>query len=431
MIYFVRKIIIAVIQWQARVVLWRYKPRIIAITGSIGKTGTKDAIFTVMSHMVHARRSRKSFNSDIGIPLTIIGVPTGWRDILKWIRNVFKGFWVMLAPWYSYPDWLVLEVGIGKPGDMQELQKWVRPDIVVVSAFGSVPSHVEFFHSREAVWQEESQILNVLSPDGLLVLNRDDEHVYALRHRGTEQVITYGFHDDADVRILDYRITSLDEKPVGIAFSLQYQQETVEVALEGILGKSVAYYVAAASAVAVTQHYTLESFARILSTIAVPRGRLTLISGKNDSVIIDDSYNASPTAVDNALDVFESITTRGRKIFAFGDMLELGKFSAKEHENIGISAVKVCDIIVTVGPRAERAGIVAHESGMSAERIYHFENSHDAGVFLADFITKDDIILVKGSQGVRMERISKALMAEPDRAGEFLVRQEEAWLKKE
>lgn len=419
------------IQLQARIIIWRYKPSIVAVTGSVGKTGTKDAIYAIMSQSVHTRRSRKSFNSSIGVPLTILGVPTGWRDILKWVRNLLKGFWLIMRPWGKYPKWLILELGISKPGDMKELQRWVTPDVVVVTAFGSLPSHVEFFNSKEEVWKEESAIIDVLKKDGLLVLNKDDDEVMKLAHRAQDShaVITYGFDEGADIFIGEYEYIYNDNNRVqGISSNIQAGDMHYPISLHNTLGKNFLYGLAAG--IAVHNHILkpLESLEGRIAQNSFTPGRLSLIEGISESTLIDDSYNSSPPALDMAIDIFKEVECTGRKIAIVGDMLELGKHSDDAHTKAGIRLARCADYIISVGPRAKHITDAAHEYGCDAERLHHFQDSLEATKHAQNLVQAGDLVLVKGSQGVRMEHVVKGLMKNPDDAKNLLVRQEDAWI---
>ena len=139
-----KKIIVKILKIESKLVLAKYKPKVIAITGSVGKTSTKDAVYAVVSEFAYVRRSEKSYNSQIGLPLTILGIPNGWSDPLVWFSNILKGFWLVVWP-HKYPEWLVLEVGVGKPGDMKEITSWLSTDVVIITAIGDTPSHIEFF----------------------------------------------------------------------------------------------------------------------------------------------------------------------------------------------------------------------------------------------------------------------------------------------
>jgi UDP-N-acetylmuramoyl-tripeptide--D-alanyl-D-alanine ligase len=148
-----KKIIISILTWEAKVILHKYKPTIIAVTGNVGKTGTKDAIAGVLNQNHHVRSSAKSFNSDFGVPLTILGLPTGWNSILSWILIVLIVFEQIIFK-EDYPEILVLEVGADRPGDIKKIAKWLHPDITVITQFQPVPVHVEFFKDRQHLIDE-------------------------------------------------------------------------------------------------------------------------------------------------------------------------------------------------------------------------------------------------------------------------------------
>lgn len=432
MIFFLRSVLIRIIQIQARIIVWRYSPRVIAITGSVGKTTTKDAIYAIISQTVHTRRSRKSFNSGIGIPLTILGAPTGWRDILKWLRNILKGMWLIVRFWGTYPEWLVLELGISKPGDMQELKKWVQPYVVVVSAFGATPSHVEFFNTPQDVWKEESTIIEALDPQGVLVLNADDPEVMKCQHMLTEgqTLLTYGYDESADVRISDYEYVYHDGSIAGMQFTYKAGEKNYTMRHLGVLGAHLAYGIAAGIAIHNHIFGVIDDLGQHCKDISFPKGRLNIIKGIHNTIILDDTYNSSPSALQSALSTLGDINTSGKKIALLGDMLELGKFSDEAHQKAGAQAARMCDYVVTVGPRAKNIYTTITNLGWDNERIFHAQNSHEAAEYIIPHLSAGDVILVKGSQGVRMEHAVKALMSNPEDAERLLVRQEAAWIGK-
>jgi len=431
--YFIRNIFIKILQWQATAVLWKYKPQIIVITGSIGKTSTKDAIFNVLSQFAYVRKSQKNFNNDIGVPLTILGLSTGWRNPFKWLVNVLKAFGLILLPFRKYPKWLILEVGIRKPGDMEELKRWVKPDIVVVSAFGSMPSHVEFFEDKYGVWKEEAAIIDAMDGNGTLLLNHDDPEVMKLAENSKHRTYTFGIHKDATIQMghseVDYHPEHIEAK--GTIFRIDYEGKSIPVHIHGFLGNNVVYASGAALLVAHVMKLPMVQATEGLAAGKFPAGRMCIIEGVKNTMIIDDTYNSSPSAVENALEVLHSLRALGRKVAVLGDMFDLGKYTDEEHRKMGESAASRCDKLITVGMRARNTAKAAIDAGMNEKDVMMFDDSQLAGKFVEEKISKGDVILIKGSQGVRMERAVVEIMAHPELREEFVVRQEEEWVSKE
>lgn len=427
-----KKIIVSITTWQARLVLLRYKPKIIAITGSVGKTSTKDAIFTVLSQFKTVRKSEKSFNSEIGLPLTILGSPNGWNSPVRWIENIIHGFWLIIWK-QAYPEWLVLEVGAGKPGDVKSVAAWLAPDIVVVTRFPDKPAHIEFFASAERLIEEKSALVYALKKDGILVLNHDDEKVYALHGKANRKTVSYGFHEHATYHALHpmYLQSTIDgmSVPEGINFKLQYGGNTFPVTLPHVVGM---HYVGSALAALACAHEAgcdLLKSITIIADYVTPPGRLSLIEGINHSILIDDTYNASPVAMEAALDVLSEVKGK-RKIAVLGDMLELGKYTEEAHRAIGQKVVDIADVLVVVGLRARFIADGASENGFPEKELYRFDSSKTAATFLEGIVEKGDIVLLKASQGIRLERATVVLMAHPELASKLLPRQEKEWKKR-
>ncbi len=424
-----KKIIIFTITWQARIVLKRYHPKIIAITGSVGKTSTKDAIFTVLSKFKTVRKSEKSFNSEIGLPLTILGSPNGWSNPAIWLETIARGFWLIIWK-HSYPEWLILEVGAGKPNDIKNITKWLTPDISVITRFPDKPVHVEFFGTNEKIIEEKSTLAYVLKPEGLLVLNHDDEKVYDLHKKSPCRTVSYGLHENATYHATHptymYKEANGMSIPNGINLKLEYGGNTFPVNLPHVLGM---HYVGSALAALACAHEVGCDLLESINAIAeyrTPPGRLSLIEGINDSVLIDDTYNASPIATEAAIEVLKDIKGK-RKIAVLGDMLELGKFTEEAHRAIGEKLVGVAGMIIVVGPRAKFIAEGAIDKGFPQKEIYSFDSSKTVAKFLTGIIEKGDIVLLKGSQGIRLERATEAVMAHPELKTKLLARQEKEW----
>lgn len=407
----------------------RKRPRIIAVTGNVGKTSTKDAIYTVIRSHVRARKSEKSFNSDIGVPLTILGLQNAWGSVFGWLYNIFEGLMIALFS-REYPEWLVLEMGVDRPGDMKRLAALARPDIVVLTRFPDVPVHVEYFSSPEAVIEEKMELVRALGPEGIVVFNNDDENIRKALKEMDMQMIGYARKNPSPYQAMADRVVYAEGTPTGSAFMLSHGQESAPVEIMGSLGTHTAYSAAAAAAVGGLLGIPLSEAAAALHEHDTPPGRMRLIKGTKETIIIDDTYNASPLAMEQAIEALGSLTGAKRRIAVLGDMLELGRFSVKEHEKVGQFLALKVDALLTVGIRARSIALSAHEAGLKETRILEAQNADAAAETLLSLIKPGDAILVKGSQSMRMERIVSALMAEPDRAPDLLVRQDSIWKSK-
>lgn len=425
-----KKIIVVIITWQAKLILRRYKPKIIAITGSVGKTSTKDAIFTVLSKFKTVRKSEKSFNSEIGLPLTILGVHNGWNDPFLWLENIIRGF-ILIIRKSNYPEYLILEVGVGKPGDIKKnIVPWLKSDVVIITRFPDKPVHVEFFGSVEKIIEEKSALLSTLKKDGLLILNHDDDKVYNLHTKSNFKTVSFGLRENATYHAVypTYLYTNRHnlKVPNGINFKLEYEGNTFPVMLPHILGIHNIGQALASIACAHELGCDLLESINFVSDYETPPGRLTCLEGQNNSVIIDDTYNSSPVAMEAAILVLKEIEGK-RKIAVLGDMLELGKYTEEEHRLVGQNIYGVADILVVVGPRARFIKDGALEQGFKPTNIYSFDSSNTASKFLKGVVEEGDIVLIKGSQGVRLERSVEAIMAHPEDNKSLLCRQDKEW----
>ncbi len=430
---FFKKIIIAIITLEAKLVLKKYKPKIIVVTGSVGKTSTKDALYTVLASSFYVRKSEKSYNSDIGVPLAVLGCANGWNNLLVWLRTILEGAALILMM-NHYPKWLVLEVGADRPDDIKQLLRWIRPDVVVTTRFPDVPVHVEFYASPEAVVAEELLPAHALSENGLLVTNADDPHTATLvPEKGTR--ISYGFSKSADVTASHEHVLVEEGRPAGMTCKINYKGSSVPIALRGVIGASHIYPTLAACAVGVSQGINLAAAGEALVAHTFPPARMRLIQGKSGSVIIDDTYNSSPVALVAALEALTLLREHSRAntkriITILGDMLELGGYSIEEHKKVGTHVASVADMLMTVGVRARDIAAAAKEAGMAEERINHFDSAATVAEALTDLPQEGDVILIKGSQSMRMERIVEALMQNPEEAMELLARQDEEWKRR-
>ncbi len=425
-----------IIEWKlklfARWVLQKYKPIIIGITGSVGKTATKEAIVTVLSGKYRVGKNIGNYNNEIGLPLAILGMESGRKNPFIWVGIFLRATGMVLFTKKEYPEVLVLEMGADKPGDISYLTAIAPPHISVITAIGSV--HTELFGSVDKVMREKQQIIARLKKDDFAVLNTDDSLVTQTREKTRAQIVSFGFSEQTQVRATEVSISTghspdpwIDQDIKGISFKLQYQGSTVPVFLPSVLGTHQVYSALAAAAVGIAMDMNLADISAALKQYQSPAGRMRLLPGIKHTSLIDDSYNSSPMAARAALKVLADMTVSGKKFAALGDMLELGSYTEQGHREVGETAATTCDYLVTVGERAKLIAEGARQAGMATEQVYSFADTESAGKFIQQRMKKGDIVLVKGSQGARMEKIVKELMAEPLRAGELLVRQGLAW----
>lgn len=380
----------------------------------------------MLKNKFSVRRNQKNYNNELGVPLTILGQETGGQSFFHWLKVIIAG---SLGIFYTrnYPEILVLEMGADKIGDIAYLVSFVRCYIGVITAIGAIPVHVEFFQGAEQVAQEKANLIKDLDKDGWAVLNFDDERVRAMAGKTKAKVFGYGFHPDADLQASQLEAHLEDLSQAAMNFKVDYLGSNVPIRLTGLLGTHQISPVLAAIAIGLIFKMNLVEISQALKNYQLPAGRLRLLKGIKNSWVIDDTYNASPSATLAALEVLAK--TKGRKIAVLGDMLELGSFSEEAHRQVGAKVAQNVDLLLTVGERSLFIVEQARKGGLTEDKIFHFANSEEAARVLQNLIQEGDIILVKGSQSIRMEKIIKEVMAEPERASELLVRQEKAWQK--
>ncbi|MDD5527461.1 MAG: UDP-N-acetylmuramoyl-tripeptide--D-alanyl-D-alanine ligase [Patescibacteria group bacterium] len=430
-----KKIIIFKLKFLAKAILTKYKPKIVGITGSVGKTSARAAIACVLSAKFRVRQSLKNYNNEFGLPLSIIGAVSPGKNFFGWLAVFFQALRLILFFDKKYPEILILEMGADKAGDMDYLNSIVSCDVGAITAIGQ--AHLENFGSVEKIQQEKGKLLENLAKNGWAILNFDDEKTKALAAASKVRVLSYGFKSGAELTADNLKFKFEESKDLGnlrgITFKASFAGSMVPVILPEVIGMGAVYAALAAMAAGLSFKMNLVEIAAVLKNFVSPKGRMRLIDGIKHSLIIDDSYNASPQSSLAAIDFIKRIETEKpfRKIAVLGDMLELGAYSEKGHREVGsaIAAAKF-DLLVTVGELARDISRGAKEAGLNEEQIFNFSHNPEAGKFVQDRLKEGDLLLIKGSQGARMEQVVKELMADPLRAGELLVRQGAEWKSK-
>ncbi|MEK7618820.1 MAG: UDP-N-acetylmuramoyl-tripeptide--D-alanyl-D-alanine ligase [Patescibacteria group bacterium] len=421
----------------ARGVLRRYRPDVIAITGSVGKTSVKDAVACVLSAHFAVRATPRNLNTEFGLPMTVIGGPyctirsSFGKMLLRCVRLFGRALHLLLFRSASYPSILVLEMGAAKPGDIRHLVGIARPTVALLTAIES--AHVEGFGTREAIEKEKKEIYAHLTEKNWIVANL--ERPETLPQKSSARIRSFSCVKNARAGSADITISKISERltflssrtDVGVSFDVSYCRTTERFDVDGVLGRHWAELFGYAIAVGTLYDIPLASMNAALQNFCGPRSRMRPLPGIKKTLLIDDTYNSSPVAVALALSTLErfEIDPGARRWAVLGDLFEMGSESESAHREMGAAvAASGADFFVAVGPLSRAS---ADAAGLDEKRIFRFDDPVSAGSALKEKIKKGDIILVKGSQGARMEKCVIALMAEPERAAELVVRQTPEW----
>jgi UDP-N-acetylmuramyl pentapeptide synthase len=420
-----------VLQFIAKRQIRKFRPRIVAVTGSVGKTSTKNAIAIALGSTLDVRVAKKNYNNEFGVPLAIFGEYSPEHDGWGWVKLVVRQLLVK-----KFPKVLVLEYGADKPGDIQASCDIATPSIGVVTAVS--PVHVSNYPNLGALVEEKTVLVKNVPVDGVVILNADDVTVAQMRKKSTAPVVTYGAsgHDaaitDMYTKIVEQDSYGTSDAPIITKASIVVEGETMNLMLHNVIGSAAISACAVALLVAKHCDVPLERAAKALNErFSASPGRMRPLAGVKGSLILDDSYNAAPASTAAGLDVldgFKTLRSTARRIAVLGTMAELGAYSDEEHSSIGRRIADVADVFVAVGPAMSTAADVAIREGMTYENIVRCVDSIEAGRWLDAHVRAGDVVLVKGSQSARMEKAVKDILAEPARASELLCRQEESWL---
>lgn len=411
---FAKNIVANILGWQIRQLRKKNNFKVVAVTGSIGKTSTKMAIAQILSRSMKVRYQDGNYNDIVSVPLIFFGqeLPSLFNPF-EWLR-IFWSNQQQLKRKYPY-DVVIVELGTDAPGQIGEFSRYLHNDIAVITAI--TPEHMEFFPDLLAVAREELSVVNFSNN---LLINADlcdDKYTKKISAQ-----LTYGVNEEAN-----YRLKNLKFHGDEASFDFVKNNSKIFSGERGFITEPQLYSICAGVAVALELGVDIGEIKKGIHQIKAVNGRMNRLSGINNSVIIDDSYNASPEAVKAALDTLYRLKSP-QKIAVLGNMNELGKFSENEHKKIGYYCnPKYLDLVVTIGPDANKYLAPAAESeGCS---VATFDSPYVAGNYLKPLIKNGAIILIKGSQNrVYAEETTKILLANPEDKSR-LVRQSSDWLK--
>jgi UDP-N-acetylmuramoyl-tripeptide--D-alanyl-D-alanine ligase len=350
--------------------------RVIAITGSVGKSTTKELTAEVLERRYRTLKNPGNLNNEIGLPLSLLSLNETHQRA-------------------------VLEMGFYVPGEIAQLCQIARPAVGVITNISQV--HLERAKSLEAIVQGKGELLEYLpaAPEGVAILNNDEPLVKGLAKRTKAAVFTYGLTSDAELWADDVEGLGLE----GIRLVMHYHGEVIHLRVP-LLGRHSVHTVLRAAAVGLVESLTWEEIVGGLQSPATQL-RLVAVTGPKSSILLDDTYNAAPTSVIAALNLLDDLD--GHKIAVMGDMLELGEFEERGHRMVGARAAEVVDRLVTVGKRAAWIADEARRAGLRPAAVEEVNTPKQAIKLLKKLIQPEDVVLVKGSRGMHMEEIVAGL----------------------
>lgn len=347
---------------------------VIGITGSVGKSTTKELVAEVLGRRYYTLKNEGNYNNEIGLPVTILSLTKGHQRA-------------------------VLEMGFYVPGEIKFLCEIARPKIGVVTNIGTV--HAERAGSQELIAAGKAELVESLPPDGIAILNYDDPFVRPMAEKTPAQVMFYGLSPHAHLWADEVEGLGLE----GIRFRLHYRNEVIHLRVP-MLGRHSVHTALRAAAVGLAEGLDWQD---IVSGLRFGHMQLRLVAVRTSqgALLLDDTYNASPQSTLAALNLLEELT--GRRVAVLGDMLELGQYEKEGHIKVGIRAAEVADLLITIGPRSHLVAEAARDAGLPLGSISEVETTAEAVAILKELLNPQDVVLIKGSRGMHMDTIAPAL----------------------
>lgn len=346
----------------------------IGITGSVGKTTTKDMIALVLEQKYNVLKTAGNFNNEIGLPLTVFRLS----------KNHDMG---------------VVEMGMSGFGEISRLVSVAKPQTAIITNIGL--SHIEKLGSKNNILKAKMEIFETFHPRNLAILNGDDPLLYALKDDLPFRTLYFGIHNE-DCGLKAQNILSLGEE--GSQFDVETGGVRYTVKIP-VMGEHNIYNALAAIAVGLEYKVDIEEMTGAMLSLKPGKMRLDIFES-NGTKIINDCYNASPASMKAAIEILAQFSTGHRTLAILGDMLEMGDWALEAHKKVGSDVVHHnIHYLITVGRNGENIALGAVEAGMAQEKVLHFDTNEAVIHFLEEFGRPEDVLLIKGSRGMKMEEI--------------------------
>jgi len=398
------------------------KAFIIAVTGSVGKSSSKEAIKVLLNAFFKNKVfvSHGNMNESVGLPMSILGfdyVPSK----IEWPKVLFEA--KRKAKNKQFPEYLVVEMGVEKPGDIKYFTSLAKPNIALLTSIG--PAHLENLGDIDGVLKEKIELFKSLPEAGVAIYNNDDQKISEYAPKIKNHTISYGFTKGST--ILGKVIKSERD---GVLLEVTNGKLTKQIKTT-LIGNHMILALLSAMAIAEALGLDFDKSLKSLKEFKPLHGRMNLIEGIKDSLIIDDSYNANPNSVLAALETLRTFNTSGRRVVILGNMNELGKFEESAHVIVARAAGTFADAMIFIGPNSQKMKEAAEREVVKRNRkpnIVTFETPSRATLSLDELIEENDLILVKASQNrMRFEKIVEVIMKNPGQAKDLLARQDKRW----
>jgi UDP-N-acetylmuramyl pentapeptide synthase len=403
-------------------------PFVIGVTGSVGKTSTKEAIATTFETAGKpVVKTIGNMATDTGVPLSLLGFTEQVNSVSGWLRVLKRASSAKFVKPTERPYW-VIEYSSDKPGDLAFLGKRIPIDIAVFTSGG--PVHLEYYKTQEGVIAELADFLKYLQPSGSVIVNGDD--IFLKDMQWPEGTLTFGVaaltksQQSVDLRA---KVISIESAGMHCEFySDKKDSQKNFTTTVAVVGKQQLVPLVAAVLVGMKEGLSLANLKKGLEAYQIPAGRGRLIAGIKDMTIVDDTANASPEAAVAGVAMLKPWAKGRRTVAILGTMNELGESALEAHEEVAIAAAKSVDFLVALGIYSTEMLIAAKKAGMPSHRMLAFVTPEQLFSQLEQVVERNDIIYVKASQnGMRLERLVKQLMAKPEQAEHLLVRQSASW----